>query len=76
MVEIKHALYFVTEVDETHPTGKALLDLSDEIAIKISSYQPRMTSPEISEIIKPIPCDQKQTVLSCEVIELNCFYFV
>ena len=33
MVEIKHALYFVTEVDETHPTGKALLDLSNEMRI-------------------------------------------
>jgi len=32
-VEIKHALYFVTEVDETHPTGKALLDLSHEMRI-------------------------------------------
>ena len=32
-VEIKHALHFVTEVDETHPTGKQLLALSQEMQI-------------------------------------------
>lgn len=30
-VEIKHSLHFVTVVDETHPTGKALLELNEEM---------------------------------------------
>ena len=33
MVEIKHALHFVTEVDETHPIGKQLLALEKEMQI-------------------------------------------
>jgi hypothetical protein len=33
MVEIKHALYFITEVDETHPIGKQLLALESEMRI-------------------------------------------
>jgi len=33
MVEIKHSLHFVTQVDETHPIGKQLLALENEIQI-------------------------------------------
>ena len=33
MVEIKHSLHFVTKVDETHPIGKQLLDLENEMRI-------------------------------------------
>jgi len=33
MVEIKHALHFVTEVDETHPIGMQLLALEKEMQI-------------------------------------------
>jgi hypothetical protein len=33
MVEIKHSLHFVTQVDETHPIGKQLLDLENEMRI-------------------------------------------
>jgi hypothetical protein len=35
MVEIKHSLHFVTQVDETHPIGKQLLDLEDEMRIQL-----------------------------------------
>jgi hypothetical protein len=34
-VEIKHSLHFVTLVDETHPIGKQLLDLEDEMRIQL-----------------------------------------
>lgn len=33
MVQIEHSLKFVTEVDETHPVGKQLLALSEEMQI-------------------------------------------
>jgi hypothetical protein len=33
MVQIEHSLKFVTEVDETHPVGKQLLALSEEMRI-------------------------------------------
>jgi hypothetical protein len=35
MVKIPHALHFVTEVDETHPTGKQLLELNHEMQIAL-----------------------------------------
>lgn len=35
MVEIKHALHFITEVDETHPVGKQLLSLQQEAQIQM-----------------------------------------
>jgi hypothetical protein len=33
MVEIKHSLHFVTQVDETHPIGMRLLALENEMQI-------------------------------------------
>jgi hypothetical protein len=33
MVKINHALHFFTEVDETHPIGKQLLALPQEMQI-------------------------------------------
>jgi hypothetical protein len=33
MVEIKHSLHFVTQVDETHPIGMQLLALENEMQI-------------------------------------------
>ena len=33
MVEIKHSLHFVTQVDETHPVGMQLLALENEMQI-------------------------------------------
>jgi hypothetical protein len=33
MVEIKHSLHFITQVDETHPIGKQLLELENEMRI-------------------------------------------
>jgi len=33
MVEIKHSLHFVTQVDETHPIGMQLLALEKEMQI-------------------------------------------
>ena len=35
MVEIKHALHFVTEVDETHPVGMQLLALEESARIQM-----------------------------------------
>jgi len=33
MVEIKHSLHFVTQVDETHPIGMQLIALENEMQI-------------------------------------------
>jgi hypothetical protein len=33
MKQIKHSLQFITEVDETHPTAKALLALPEQTQI-------------------------------------------
>jgi hypothetical protein len=35
MIEIKHSLHFVTQVDETHPIGKQLLALENEMRIQL-----------------------------------------
>jgi hypothetical protein len=35
MVEIKHSLHFVTQVDETHPVGMQLLALENEMRIQM-----------------------------------------
>jgi len=34
MKTIQHSLHFITEVDETHPTAKQLLELDNAIQIK------------------------------------------
>lgn len=34
MKTIKHSLHFITEVDETHPTAKQLLELDSEVQIQ------------------------------------------
>ena len=33
MKTIQHSLHFITEVDETHPTAKQLLELDSEVQI-------------------------------------------
>ncbi len=35
MVEIKHALHFVTQVDETHPIGMQLLALEESVRVQM-----------------------------------------
>jgi len=35
MVEIKHSLHFVTQVDETHPVGMQLLALEESVRVQM-----------------------------------------
>jgi hypothetical protein len=35
MVEIKHSLHFVTQVDETHPIGMQLLALEENVRVQM-----------------------------------------
>jgi hypothetical protein len=48
MTELEHVLRFVTEVDETNPTGARLLALDKEMQIKmLESMLKEMLAPRI-----------------------------
>jgi hypothetical protein len=52
MVKIEHSLKFVTEVDETHPTGIRLLELSDEMRVTfLEGMLKELIAPEIQPVI-------------------------
>jgi hypothetical protein len=51
-VEIKHSLNFVTVVDETHPVGKRILALSDEMQIvMLEGMLKELLAPAIQPVI-------------------------
>jgi hypothetical protein len=55
MVKIPHALHFVTEVDETHPTGATLLALSHEMQIAmLESMLKDLIAPALQETLDRI----------------------
>jgi hypothetical protein len=55
MVKIPHALHFVTEVDETHPTGKQLLALSHEMQITmLEGMLKDLLAPALKEALATI----------------------
>ena len=55
MVEVKHALYFVTEVDETHPIGKQLLELEHEMRIAmLEGMLKDLVAPALAPVIDKI----------------------
>ena len=47
MIKVPHSLQFVTEVDETHPIGKSLLALSEEM-------QKTMLEGMLKELLAPM----------------------
>jgi hypothetical protein len=52
MVQIPHTLKFVTEVDETHPVGKQLLKLSEEMRVELlESMLKELLAPAIQPAI-------------------------
>ena len=52
MVQIPHTLKFVTEVDETHPVGKQILKLSEEMRIELlESMLKELLAPAIQPAI-------------------------
>ena len=52
MIQIPHTLKFVTEIDETHPVGKQILKLSEEMRIELlESMLKELLAPAIQPAI-------------------------
>jgi hypothetical protein len=52
MVKIEHSLNFVTEFDETHPTALRLLQLPEEMRIKLlESMLKDLLGPKLQPVI-------------------------
>jgi hypothetical protein len=55
MKTIKHSLHFVTELDETNPTAKKLLDLpADEQIMLLEGMLKELVAPKLSKTIKEL----------------------
>ena len=55
MVKVEHALKFVTEVDETHPVGMRLMQLSESMRIEmLESMLKEVLSPRIQPALDEI----------------------
>ena len=55
MITLKHSLHFVTELDESHPTAKKLLDLSaDEQVMLLEGMLKELVAPKLSATIKEL----------------------
>lgn len=55
MIQIPHSLKFVTEVDETHPVGKQLLALSQEMRVTmLEDMLKELLAPAIQPVIDEI----------------------
>ena len=55
MVKIAHSLHFITEVDETHPTGMSLLALTEPMQIlMLESMLKELLAPRIQPAIDEI----------------------
>jgi hypothetical protein len=54
-VKIPHSLNFITEIDETHPVGKRLLALSEEMQITmLESMLKDLLVPALTPLIDKI----------------------
>lgn len=52
MIKIEHSLKFVTELDETHPVGKRLLELDKEMRVALLEGMLReLVAPAIKPVI-------------------------
>ena len=55
MVKIPHSLHFITEVDETHPTGISLLALPESMQIiMLESMLKELLAPRIQPALDEI----------------------
>jgi hypothetical protein len=55
MVKIPHTLKFVTEVDENHPVGKQLLNLTQEMQVlMLESMLKELLAPRIQPALDEI----------------------
>ena len=63
-VEIKHSLHFVTLVDETHPIGKQLLALENEMQIvMLESMLKDLLAPRIQPALDEINAGGSYAIL-------------
>lgn len=55
MVKVEHSLKFVTEVDETHPVGMRLMQLSESMRIEmLESMLKELLAPRIQPALDEI----------------------
>ena len=68
MVEIKHSLHFVTQVDETHPIGATLLSLEKEMQIvMLESMLKELVGSKLGPILDHI--NERGTYAILKVVE-------
>jgi hypothetical protein len=64
MVNIEHNLKFVTVVDETHPIGKQLLDLENEMRIAmLEGMLKDLIAPKLGPILDEINANGSYAIL-------------
>ena len=64
MVKIPHSLHFVTEVDETHPVGKQLLALPEEMQIlMLEGMLKELLAPALKPALEEINANGSYAIL-------------
>jgi hypothetical protein len=64
MVNIEHNLKFITEVDETHPIGKQLLELESEMRIAmLEGMLKDLIAPALGPILDEINANGSYAIL-------------
>ena len=64
MVQIEHNLKFITEVDETHPVGMALLSLEKEMQIvMLESMLKELVGSKLGPILNEINAGGSYAIL-------------
>ena len=63
-VKINHALHFYTEVDETHPVGKQLLALPEEMQIlMLEGMLKELLTPALKPALEEINANGSYAIL-------------
>ena len=64
MVKINHSLNFITEVDETHPVGMAILALSQEMRVAmLEDMLKTLVAPAIQPVIDELNANGSYAIL-------------
>jgi hypothetical protein len=64
MVQIPHSLYFITEVDETHPVGMQLLALPEQMqTVMLESMLKDLIAPKLGPILDEINANGSYAIL-------------
>ena len=64
MVKVEHALHFVTELDETHPTARLLLSLTKEQQVQmLEGMLKNLLAPALQPAIDELNAGNKFAIL-------------